>query len=59
MAAPTYAQAKLIFWEELKRDTKYFQSKTPSESELWVKLKNGSEIRVLGLDKPERIEGTP
>lgn len=30
-----------------------------SETELFVKLLNGSEIHVVGLDKPERIEGQP
>jgi hypothetical protein len=31
----------------------------PSETDLVIKYKNGSEIHVLGMDKPERIEGRP
>ena len=56
-AAPTYNQAKAIFWEDLKRYTKILRKKEPSESNLYVTLKNGSEIHVIGLDKPQRIEG--
>lgn len=56
--APTYGQAKKIFWDDLKALT--FSSKhkqRPSESDLKIFMPNGSEIHVLGLDKPERIEG--
>lgn len=57
-AAPTHAQAKKIFWNDLKKFT--FASthpKRPSESELKIFMPNGTEIHVIGLDKPERIEG--
>ena len=56
--APTHQQAKKIFWNDLKRDTHYFRT-AKSETELFVSLTNGSEIHVIGLDKAERIEGTP
>lgn len=57
-AAPTYNQAKAIFWKSLKAYTKIVRTKTqPSESNLYVTLDNGSEIHVVGMDKPERIEG--
>ncbi len=56
--APTHKQAKSIFWDDLKRYTKYLR-RSKSESDLWVKLINGSEIHVVGLDAPERIEGQP
>jgi hypothetical protein len=58
-AAPTRDQAKRIFWTDLKDMTKPFWTDTPSESELTIRLATGSEIVVLGLDKPERIEGSP
>lgn len=58
-AAPTRQQAKSIFWDHLKRDTKLFRKEAPRETELVVKLKNDSEIHIIGLDKPERIEGQP
>ena len=55
--APTWQQAKDIFWKNLKKDTKLLRQKSPNESELCVTLWNGSEIQVVGLDRPERIEG--
>lgn len=57
--APTRQQAKQIFWKDLKDYTSNFRSKLPNETELYVTLLNGSEIHVVGLDKPERIEGQP
>jgi len=56
--APTHHQAKSIFWEDLKRALWYFTTDR-SETELKIKLKNGSVVQVVGLDKPERIEGQP
>lgn len=55
-AAPTFQQAKQIFWENLKKDYKK-QIAKKSDSELFIRLQNGSEIIVAGLDKPERLEG--
>lgn len=59
-AAPTRDQAKKIWWKDLKKLT--FQpthEKDPGETDLILFLPNGSEIHVIGLDKPERIEGQP
>lgn len=57
-AAPTYNQAKKIFWEDLKSLTlSAAHPKRPSESELKIYMPNGTEIHVLGLDQPQRIEG--
>ncbi|WP_341959203.1 terminase family protein [Pseudomonas sp. RC10] len=59
-AAPTHAQAKKIFWDDLKLFTLCcMHSHRPSESDLIIYLDNGSEIHVIGLDKPQRIEGIP
>ena len=59
-AAPTYNQAKRIFWQDLKDlSFSYLHTRKPSESELIIYMNNGSEIHVLGLDKPERFEGIP
>lgn len=57
--APTRDQAKRIFWADLKAMYRPYFRGTPSESELTIRLVNGAEIVVLGLDKPERIEGSP
>lgn len=57
--APTRDQAKRIFWDDLKLFTfACTHKKQPSESELKIFMDNGSTISVLGLDKPQRIEGT-
>ena len=59
-AAPTRDQAKKIFWDDLKALTfSASHPKAPSESDLKIFMPNGTEIHVLGLDKPERIEGQP
>lgn len=58
LGAPTYSQAKAIFWPDMKKYTSFFQ-KSKSETDLTIELVNGSIIKVLGLDKPERVEGTP
>lgn len=59
-AAPTYGQAKRIYWNDLKAMTPpWMMAGRPSESELVIRLVTGTEIHVFGLDKPERIEGSP
>ncbi len=59
-AAPTREQAKRIFWDDLKAlIPNELLSGRPSETELVIRLTNGAEIHVLGLDKPARIEGSP
>jgi len=54
--APTQQQAKSIFWLDLLRYTKPFV-KNINHSDLSVTLLNDSIIQIVGLDKPERIEG--
>lgn len=58
--APTRDQAKRIFWEDLKAlSPKELMAERPSESELTIYYINGARIVVVGLDVPERIEGSP
>jgi len=58
--APTFAQAKKIWWNDLKLLTFSSQhSKKPSETELIIYLPNGSEIHIIGFDQPQRFEGIP
>lgn len=60
VGAPVRHQAKKIYWRDLKLLTpKQFIKGKPNESDLILSLINGSEIHVVGLDKPERIEGIP
>ncbi|MEK7880788.1 MAG: terminase family protein [Deltaproteobacteria bacterium] len=56
-AAPTREQAKRIFWKDLKALIPKSWIKRVSESELSIATKFGSELFIVGLDKPERIEG--
>jgi hypothetical protein len=57
-AAPTRDQAKQIFWRDLKALVpRWSMVKSPSESELIIFLSTG-QINVVGMDKPQRIEGT-
>lgn len=59
-SAPTHSQAKRIFWKDLKAMIPAnLQRGKPSESELIIRLVNGAELQVLGMDAPERIEGRP
>jgi len=59
-AAPTNQQAKKIWWSDLKTLTfSNLHRKKPNESEQIIFLDNGSQIHVIGLDVPARIEGTP
>ena len=59
-AAPTFNQAKKIWWDDLKMLTLSARHiKRPSESDLIIFMPNGTEIHVLGLDQPQRFEGIP
>ena len=58
VAAPTRDQVKKIYWQDLKLlgFTSLCEVR-PSESDLIIYMNNGSEIHLIGLDRPERIEG--
>lgn len=59
-AAPTRDQVKRIAWADLKRMVpKDAMRGAPSESELIIPLWHGGELALVGMDKPERIEGPP
>jgi hypothetical protein len=59
-AAPTRDQAKKIWWDDMKALTfAASHGKPPSEGDLKIYMPNGSEIHMIGLDKPQRIEGIP
>ena len=58
-AAPTRDQAKRIYWNDLKLLLPRELRKGLSETELTITTIMGSSISVVGMDKPERIEGSP
>ncbi len=58
IAAPTRDQVKKIYWQDMKLLCfGSLQKKAPSETDLIIWLNNGTEVHLIGLDKPERIEG--
>lgn len=58
LGAPTRDQAKKIWWDDIKKLTlSAAHPKQPSESELKIFMPNGTEVHVVGLDQPQRIEG--
>ncbi|MBI5588335.1 MAG: hypothetical protein HY889_08230 [Deltaproteobacteria bacterium] len=58
-AAPTRDQAKRIFWKDLKGFIPGKWIRKVYETDLCIQTVYGSELWVIGLDKPQRIEGTP
>jgi hypothetical protein len=60
-AAPTRDQAKRIYWNDLKNliPRVLIRKNGISETELTIKTVMNSTISVVGMDKPERIEGSP
>lgn len=59
-AAPTRPQAKDIYWKDLKALVPRELVASISETELKITLwHNNATIEIHGLDKPERIEGSP
>lgn len=58
VAAPTRDQVKKIYWKDLKQLCFAAGApKQPSEGELTIWLPNDTTIQLIGLDRPERMEG--
>lgn len=58
-AAPTREQAKRIFWKDLRLLTPQKWIRRVYETDMCIVTRLGSELWVVGLDKPQRIEGVP
>jgi hypothetical protein len=58
-AAPTRDQAKRIFWDDLKALAPADCIRSIVETQLRIIAHRNSELWVVGLDRPERIEGSP
>lgn len=58
-AAPTFKQAKRVFWRRLKRaiPRKWIDGK-PNESECYILLKTGHILRIVGLDSYDNLRGS-
>jgi len=58
IGAPTRDQVKKIYWNDMKKlCMTSLCAKPPSESDLIIFMDNGTQIQLIGLDRPERIEG--
>ncbi len=57
LAAPTYQQARELFWEDLLALLPEWAVVKTNETRMMVWLVNGAKIMVVGLDKAQRIEG--
>lgn len=58
IAAPTRDQVKSIWWKKLKAMVPTeLMAREPRETELSIDLRTGATIRLVGLDRPERVEG--
>lgn len=58
-AAPTRDQVKRVYWQDVKKLS--FCSvlpKAPSETELTIHYPNSSTLSLIGLDQPQRMEGS-
>lgn len=57
--APTFKQAKRVFWRRLKRAIpRDWIDGRPNESECFIPLKSGHIIRVVGLDSYDNLRGS-
>lgn len=54
---PTYNQAKRVAWKPLQALIPANWVRKIYESDMVIETKFGSELHVLGMDKPHRIEG--
>ena len=58
-AAPTFKQAKRVFWRRLKRAIpKSWIDGRANESECYIPLKSGHIIRIVGLDSYDNLRGS-
>jgi len=58
-AAPTLPQARKIYWSDLKKLVPKWARVHVSETRSAIHLINGAALEVVGMDKPERVEGPP
>lgn len=58
-AAPTFKQAKRVFWKRLKQAIPpSWRAGKPNETECTITLKSGHVVRVVGLDNYDDLRGS-
>lgn len=55
--APTYRQAKMIMWDELKQAIPKSWIEKVHETDLTIRLKNKTIVSCKGADKPDTLRG--
>lgn len=59
-AAPTFNQAKRIYWNDfLQMFPEYMRRERVNKTELIIPLITGADIQVMGMEVPQRVEGSP
>lgn len=57
--APTFKQAKRVFWRRLKQAIpQNWRATKPNETECSITLKSGHVIRIVGLDSYDNLRGS-
>ena len=59
ITAPTFGQVKKIWWDDMKASFPAGTIARINETELKITLVTGATVELYGLERPERIEGTP
>jgi len=59
LCAPTLRQAVDIYWQDIQDLSREAWARSPNITDKVVYLRGGGEIWICGLDKPQRIEGSP
>lgn len=58
-AAPTFKQAKRVFWRRLKQAIpKDWRAGKPNETECSITLRSGHVLRIVGLDNYDNLRGS-
>ena len=58
-AAPTFKQAKRVFWRRLKKAIPaHWRFGKPNETECCITLRSGHIIRLVGLDSYDNLRGS-
>jgi hypothetical protein len=57
--APTYQQAKRVVWDKFKAEVPRWAVRKTLENELSMTFITGAKLYVVGMDQPQRIEGSP
>jgi hypothetical protein len=58
IAAPTRDQVKRIYWNDVKFLSAQAILQPPSETSMTIRYPNGSTLSLIGLDQPQRMEGS-